>query len=143
MRIVFYLAVGFAIIAGLSFFFRGGRAGYLFASASVIAFMVSVASLISFISPYFYELPTHRCPFCILQKEYHYIGYSLYITLLAGVVGGTGVGVLMPFRDIESLQQVVPRIQKKLTMMSVISYLLFAMIVTSVMVVTDFKLEGY
>jgi hypothetical protein len=143
MRIAFYLAVGFAIIAGLSFFFRGGRAGYLFASVSVIAFVVSVASLISFISPYFYELPTHRCPFCILQKEYHYIGYSLYITLLAGVVGGTGVGVLMPFRDIESLQQVVPRIQKKLTMMSVISYLLFAIIVTSVMVVTDFKLEGY
>jgi hypothetical protein len=143
MRIAFYLAVGFAIIAGLYFFFRGGRAGYLFAFASIIAFMVSMISLVSFISPYFYELPTHRCPFCILQKEYHYIGYSLYITMLAGVVGGTGVGVLVPSRDIESLQHVVPRIQKRLAMMSIISYLFFTMIVTFVMVVTDFKLEGY
>ena len=122
---------------------KEGIMGCLFALASVFTFVVSVASLISFISLYFYELPTHRCPFCILQREYHYIGYPLYITLLIGVVGGTGVGVLMPFRGVESLKQVVPLIQKRLAIMSMASYLLFAIIVTSVMVLTDFKLEGY
>jgi hypothetical protein len=122
---------------------NGRNMGCLFALASVLTFAVSVASLIAFISVYFYELPTHRCPFCILQREYHYIGYLLYITLLAGVIGGTGVGILMPFRGVESLKQVVPLIQKRLAIMSMASYLLFTIIVTSAMVLTDFKLEGY
>ena len=121
----------------------GGNIGFLFTLASVFTFVVSVASLVSFISCYFYELPTHRCPFCILQREYHYIGYLLYIILLVGVVGGTGVGALMPFRGVESLKQIVPLIQKRLTIMSMASYLLFTMIVTFVMVFTDFRLDGY
>jgi hypothetical protein len=143
MRILFYLSIGLTVIACLLFLSRKGRFGYLFASANIFTFIISVASLISFISVYFYELPTHRCPFCILQREYHYIGYSLYITLLAGVVGGTGVGVLTPFRKVRSLEQAVPRIQKRLAMISMFAYLLFTMIATSVMVFTDFKLEGY
>jgi positive regulator of sigma E activity len=143
MRIVFYLTMGLTLLTGFYFYLQEGWIGSLFALASVLAFAVSVASLISFISLYFYELPTHRCPFCILQREYHYIGYPLYITLLAGVVGGTGVGALMPFRGVESLKQVVPLIQKRLAIMSIASYLLFTIIVTSAMVFTDFKLEGY
>ena len=143
MRIVFYLSISLTLLSGFYFCVKGGSIGSFFAAASVFTFAVSVASLISFISLYFYELPTHRCPFCILQREYHYIGYPLYITLLIGVVGGTGVGVLMPFRGVESLKQVVPLIQKRLAIMSMASYLLFAIIVTSAMVLTDFKLEGY
>ncbi len=53
------------------------------------------------------------------------------------------MGILMPFRGVESLKQVVPLIQKRLAIMSMVSYMLFAIIVTSVMVLTDFKLEGY
>jgi hypothetical protein len=143
MRIVFYLSICLTLLSGLYFCVKGGSIGSFFAAASVFTFAVSVASLISFIALYFYELPTHRCPFCILQREYHYIGYPLYITLLIGVVGGTGVGVLMPFRGVESLKQVVPLIQKRLAILSMASYLLFAIIVTSAMVLTDFKLEGY
>jgi hypothetical protein len=143
MRIVFYLSISLTLLSGFYFCVKGGSIGSFFTAASVFTFAVSVASLISFISPYFYELPTHRCPFCILQREYHYIGYPLYITLLIGVVGGTGVGALMPFRGVESLKQIVPLIQKRLAIMSMASYLLFAIIVTSAMVLTDFKLEGY
>ncbi len=35
-----------------------------------------------FFSPYIYELPTHRCPFCLLHKEYYFIGYFLYGTYI-------------------------------------------------------------
>jgi hypothetical protein len=143
MRIMFYVGMGIAVVSGLLFISKGGRVGYVFSMASIFTFVVSVASLISFISLYFYELPTHRCPFCILQKEYHYVGYSLYVTLLAGVVGGTGVGILMPFRTVESLKTVLPRTLKRLTTFSVVAYLIFTIIVTSVMVFTDFKIEGY
>ena len=55
-------------------FYLKNKGAYLFASLSGIAFVVSLASILSFISLYFYELPTHHCPFCILQKEYGYIG---------------------------------------------------------------------
>jgi hypothetical protein len=143
MMIAFYLSIGLTVLVGFYFYLKGGGSGIFFAAISAITFLVSIASLISFISLYFYELPTHRCPFCILQREYHYIGYALYITLLVGVVGGTGVGILMPFRNLESLKAIVPPIQKKLTAMSMASYLLFTMISTFIMVFTDFKLEGY
>jgi hypothetical protein len=35
-----------------------------------------------------------------LQKEYHFIGYLLYLMLLLGGLAGMGVGVLMPWRQI-------------------------------------------
>jgi hypothetical protein len=33
---------------------------------------------------YIYELPTHICPFCMLQKEYNYIGYVMWGILFMG-----------------------------------------------------------
>lgn len=33
---------------------------------------------------YIYELPTHICPFCMLQKEYFFIGYALWGSLFLG-----------------------------------------------------------
>jgi hypothetical protein len=45
---------------------------------------VAVLAIITFFSPYVYELPTHRCPFCILQKEYAYTGYFFYLFLFLG-----------------------------------------------------------
>ncbi|TFH31159.1 MAG: hypothetical protein E4G97_04665, partial [Deltaproteobacteria bacterium] len=54
-------------------FRRTGRGGYLFSIASSATFAVALASMLSFICLYIYELPTHHCPFCILQKEYGYV----------------------------------------------------------------------
>lgn len=61
-------------------------------------FGVSLAAIISFISVYIYELPTHHCPFCIVMEEYGYIGYLLYLPLFGAAVTGMGIGVLLPFR---------------------------------------------
>ena len=110
---------------------------------SVITFIVSVSALISFISLYFYQLPTHHCPFCILQKEYYYVGYLLYVTLLGGVVCGASTGALLPARNIPSLRELLPGIERRLTLVSLLFYLLFAIIVTCTMIFTNFRLEGY
>jgi len=99
-----------------------GRGGYVFSIAAGGAFIMGIASLISFISPAIYELPTHHCPFCVLQKEYGYIGYLYYATLLGGAVTGMGVGVLMPFRSIPSLSIIIPSLQKKLAFLSILFY---------------------
>jgi hypothetical protein len=144
MKILFYGAMALTCLWGGVFYRRGKPlAGMLFAIMSLVTFVVSVAALISFISVYFYQLPTHHCPFCILQGEYSYVGYPLYAALLAGVVGGLGTGLLTLARKVPSLIKSIPVIQKRLTLVTIISYLLFTIIVTCAMVFTNFRLEGY
>jgi len=141
MKGAFYLIMILSISSGVYFFLRG-RWGYFFSSASTAAFLISLLSILSFISLYFYELPTHHCPFCILQKGYGYIGYPLYVTLFGGAISGMGVGILMPFRNIKSLSEILPSIQKRLALTSSILFFIFAAIVTYRMVFSDFILEG-
>lgn len=64
----------------------------LFANAMFLIF--AIIALIVFFSPYVYELPTHRCPFCLLQKDYYYVGYLLYTVLFLGTFYGIGGAVL-------------------------------------------------
>jgi len=129
MKVLFYLALILTLGSGLLFFLRSWG-GYGFALLSIVTFVTSILSIISFISLYYYELPTHHCPFCLLQKEYGHVGYPLYLCLLGGGVSGLGVGGLMPFRKIESLKVALPCFQKRLAMSSLIFYGTFGGLVT-------------
>lgn len=136
----FFAALAATLIAGV-FFYRRGKGGYLFSLISLLAFIISWIALFSFISLYIYELPTHHCPFCILHSEYHYIGYLFYLLLLGGGLAGIGVGLLMPFRKIASLENSLPAIQKRLTLISLFSYFLFAVLATYEMVLSNLTLR--
>ncbi|MEA1914488.1 MAG: hypothetical protein U9N30_04135 [Campylobacterota bacterium] len=74
----------FALIAVLYFI----KNRYLFAVANFAFIIISIVSLISFFGTYIYELPTHHCPFCFLQKDYYYVGYLIYILLFVGTFYG-------------------------------------------------------
>lgn len=139
MEITFYAAMIGALTLGVVFY-RTGKMGYWFSAAILLTLLISVASFISFISIYFYELPTHHCPFCILQKEYGCIGYGLYLLLLVGGLAGMGVGLLMPFRHIPSLKATLPTIQKHLALTSIIFYLLFTAIATYQIIFSNLKM---
>jgi hypothetical protein len=139
MEIVFFTGMGGTLVLGV-FFYRTGKGGYLLGAASLITFLIAVAALISFISLYIYELPTHHCPFCILQAEYHYLGYPLYLTLLAGVVAGLGAGVLTRFRNLASLREVVPAIQRRLTLVALAAYALFTLMAIYEMLFSNLKM---
>jgi len=128
MMWMFYLGMGVTLLIGVYFYLRG-KGGYLYSLLTFAMFGVSLAAIISFISVYIYELPTHHCPFCIVMEEYGYIGYLLYLPLFGAAVTGMGVGVLLPFRGVESLREVLPRLIKKLTLMSLTLYLAFMVIV--------------
>lgn len=128
MMWMFYLGMGATVLIGVYFYLRG-KGGYLYSLLTFTMFGVSLASIISFISVYIYELPTHHCPFCIVMEEYGYIGYLLYLPLFGAAVTGMGVGVLLPFRGVESLREVLPRLIKKLTLVSLTLYLAFTAIV--------------
>jgi hypothetical protein len=125
LQIAFGTILAVTLAAGVLYCLKG-RLGWLYALGSFLLFPVAVASLISFISPYIYELPTHHCPFCILQREYRYIGYLLYAALLAGGVAGSGVGVLLPFRQVDSLKEVLPGYLRRLSLFGLLCYGIFA-----------------
>lgn len=74
------------------FYFLKNR--YLYAMANVTFIIISIISLIAFFGTYIYELPTHHCPFCFLQKEYNYIGYLIYVVLFVGTFYGLVVGFI-------------------------------------------------
>jgi hypothetical protein len=141
-KVSFYLCIGSTVVSGI-YFYRKGKGGYIFSSLSIVTFLVSIISIISFISLYFYELPTHHCPFCILQREYGYIGYPLYLSLFGSAVFGIGTGAVMPFRNVKSLTTILPSIQRRMTFWSVILLLIFSAVVTYQIIFSDFILEGY
>jgi len=117
MGIAFYCSMAAAIISGLYSYIRD-KGVYAFSAIAAIAFVAGVISLFSFIAPYVYELPTHHCPFCILQEEYGYIGYPFYAALLGGGLTGIVPGVIAPYKKVVSLNMVIPPVQKKLAVVS-------------------------
>lgn len=125
----FYLTMLITLGSGL-FFYLKGKGGYLYAGLSVLTFIVSLISIVSFISLYIYELPTHHCPFCIIMEEYGYIGYLLYIPLFGAVVAGMGAGILIPFREVESLKPALNGIINKLTLGSILLFGVFTLVAT-------------
>jgi hypothetical protein len=60
----------------------------LFSVVNLTFIVISIISLISFFGTYIYELPTHHCPFCFLQKDYYYVGYLIYTLLFVGTFNG-------------------------------------------------------
>lgn len=140
MMAIFYLSILCTMVSGL-YFSRKGRGGYLFALLSGASFLVSLVSVVSFISLFIYQMPSHHCPFCILEQDYYFIGYPLYGSLLAGGVAGIGVGVLMPFRGIASLVGILPRIQRSLTVMTLWGFGVFTLLASWPILFSSFRLQ--
>lgn len=141
-KILFYCTLLIIITSGYVYVFKT-RAAYLLSAASLFALPVVIIAIFSFVSPYIYELPTHHCPFCLLQKEYGYIGYFIYAALFGGSLSGINVGVLMPFRNITSLASVLPRFQRRLALISSTLFLVLTVVVTVQIHLSALVLEGY
>ena len=139
---IFDSSVTVTLATGLYFYLQG-KGAYLFSASSLLMFLISILAIISLISIYFYELPTHHCPFCILHQEYGYVGYWIYATLLVGAVSGLGVGSLMPLRRIPSIREVLPRIQKRLALISILSYSAFVAIAGYGIVFSNLTMSAY
>lgn len=135
MMVVFYVTVTLFLTNGACCLLVKSSAkksvfNYLLAVSSILLFVVSIASVIAFISLYFYEIPTHHCPFDILQGGYYYIGYPIYITLFGGVFFGIVGGSFELCKKKKSLRLIIPEIQKKWVITSMALILLFAILCT-------------
>lgn len=139
MQPLFWITLA-ALLAAGAFLLRTRRGAGIFSALSLGFLLVAVASLVSFFCLYIYELPTHHCPFCLLQREYGFVGYPLYGALLGGAIAGLGVGVLAPFRGRKSLAESLPRLQARLAWSACILAALFTLIVALWMALSPLKL---
>lgn len=140
--ILFFLGALLTVRSGLHFLITG-RAARVFSRFSLAFSLLALVSVVSFISVYFYQLPSHHCPFCILQREYGYVGYLLYLSLLAVAVPGIGVGVVDRMSGAASLRTAAPRLQRRLTLAALAGVTVFTGVTLVPMLATDFVFIGY
>ncbi len=138
----FFASAAITVALGLSVYL-GKKGARLFSMASLIHFVLSAIALISFISIYIYELPTHHCPFCILHQEYGYVGYLIYLAILVSAVSGMGTGIINPFQKIPSLHKVIPPLQKRLALISTLSTLVLVVITGYSILFSNLSMEAY
>lgn len=131
MAAFYGIFVVFTGLACLTFFLTSGLWRYLLTMTAAAFLVLSILSIISFVSIYIYELPTHHCPFDILQREYNFIGYPVYLTLLAGVYFGMLPGLFQPLKKIPCLREPIVLAEKKWLRWSLVNVALFVTLVTS------------
>ncbi|MBI4691380.1 MAG: hypothetical protein HY754_14110 [Nitrospirae bacterium] len=140
-EVLFYSTLVVTIAGGIAAYSTHRKPlTYLFSIFSFTFFITSIMSVISFISLYFYQLPTHHCPFDILQKEYYYAGYPLYAALFTGGFFGIMVGIIEPFKKIYSMTQLISEAQRRWTLYAIIGFIAFALIASAPMILLPFKL---
>ncbi len=139
--IIFYVVLILTMRVGIGFIVTG-RGAAVFGLAAGVATVVSLAAVISFISVYYYELPTHHCPFCLLQKDYHYIGYPLYLSLLMAGTTGMGTGVIERLKGPQSLSTLIPALQRRFCLLSMGGFLVFTLIASYPIFFADFILDS-
>ncbi|MCB1777025.1 MAG: hypothetical protein KDI50_06290 [Candidatus Competibacteraceae bacterium] len=129
---IFYAMAGLSLMIGLAFR-RWLWLGPLFTVSSILNFGVAIAAIIAFISLYVYENPHHHCPFCLLKAGYDYVGYALYLPLFIATAAGISAGVIAPFRQIASLQTVIPVEIQRLTWLALGGFGIFYGLATGLM----------
>jgi hypothetical protein len=129
--LVFYgtLAMFFAL-AALAVKKPSASANYALSSVSALLVPVSLAAIISFVSPYYYEIPTHHCPFDVLQRRYGYVGYPLYISLFGGAYMGMAGGLFEFSRKIPSVSAKLSDLQRRWTLRAAASIAVFVLVST-------------
>jgi len=82
LLVLFYLLYALAVVVTL--------AGQPWLVLPVLGLFVAVAyyAVVYFFGTYIYALPTHKCPFCMFQPEYYYVGYLIWGSLFGGVFLG-------------------------------------------------------
>jgi len=133
-----FLATGVACLVNLSH-----RLRYLLAGLSLLILAVSLASIVSFLSLYVYELPTHHCPFDMLQGQYGFIGYPLYIFLFAAVLFGLLPGLSQPLRTRPSLTDLIADSEVKWLTAAVVSMVVFVCVASWKVIFGSLTMVGY
>lgn len=67
---------------------------YVTALGNLLFLPTAYYAVVYFFGIYIYQLPTHQCPFCMLQAEYGYVGYLVWAALFCGTFFGINALVM-------------------------------------------------
>jgi len=67
----------------------------LYIISNIFFVFIAYYAVVYFFGTYVYQLPTHKCPFCMMQPEYYYVGYLLWGSLFMGSYVGLSDAVSM------------------------------------------------
>jgi len=98
--------------------------------ASILFASISYYAVVYVFGTYIYELPTHQCPFCMLQDHYYYVGYLVWGLLFLGIFFALDSAIMYYFFKINS---------KELKKISLILLGLFVLLSSSYVVVYYIK----
>ncbi len=141
---LFALAIGsYLLLLGACLRFKFGILRQLLFAAAVLMFFISLGAVISFISLYIYQMPTHHCPFDMLQGHYGYIGYPLYAGLYLATLYGMLPGICQPLRKYPSLQREIDRRERHWLLTAALGLLVFLVFSCWQMAFGSLRLFGY
>jgi len=143
MLLFFSISGSYLVILTSCILFKTAILRHLLFITSVLMFFVSVGAVISFISLYIYQMPSHHCPFDMLQANYNYIGYPMYAGLFIATLYGMLPGICQPLRKYASLQREIDSIEKRWLWIAMAGMLTFLIISCWQMLFGSFKLLGY
>ncbi|MDX1808784.1 MAG: hypothetical protein R3331_04550 [Sulfurospirillaceae bacterium] len=122
---IYFVYTFYAVLALIVAFYITKRyIAYLLLNIAYL--IISIVSLIMFFGTYIYQLPTHHCPFCLLQKDYDYIGYLLYATLYIGTFYGISGAIMSIIKEQK---------QTKYYNISLTSNIIYALIVSAYVII--------
>lgn len=142
--LAFFLTAGFfLIILVLCLGSKSALPRYLLFVNSLGLLFISLAAIVSFISLYIYQLPTHHCPFDMLQANYGFIGYPLYGGLFLGCLYGLLPGLAQPLKKTASLKAEIDKTERRWLLLAFFAIVTFLLIVAWPILFGTFILLGY
>lgn len=136
--------VGFYLLICIknNFYFKTNgwrRLPYLDILLWICTLILGLAAIINFTSIYIYELPTHRCPFCLLQAEYYYIGIPIYISLFFSVATGISKNISIRLNYLFEADRHMQLFVRQLNRNSLVSLTIFIIFVFAPFVIYFLK----
>lgn len=96
----------------------------------LLFFLLGLLVIVAVVSSYIYGMPSHRCPFDILKKEYNYIGFPIYVTLFVATFSGMSAGMVGILESWPGLFEHVRRYRKMATRTVIVLMPIFLLLVT-------------
>jgi len=141
---VFYGTAGLLLVLNRLCAWRPSTIARVALAAMAVGFLVvALASIVSFLSPYVYELPTHHCPFDMLQASSGFVGYPVYLALYVAVLFGILPAVGGTLRRHPSLSALVASAEPGWLRLSVAATLVLTALTTWEVVFSDLSMRGY
>lgn len=113
------------------------------AFAGLAFLVIALIAMVSFISVYIYELPTHHCPFDIFQAGYNAVGYPIYLGLFGGVFGSMIPCLYLLLTRVPSLRPLVAESERTWIGLALCGLILFLLLAVWPVVTGPFQLLNY